>query len=102
MGGFGSGRRGGGPTVESALRLDIDAMMRWGAVKPGAHLAGEIGFSFNDDQLDVKFESRVGDPWESWLRLKYAMADYWTGEDLKIDDKIRLAASRPPLGGLRW
>jgi hypothetical protein len=49
--------------------LDIDAMMRWGAIKPGAHLAGEIGFSFYDDQLDVKFESRVGDPWESWLRL---------------------------------
>ena len=65
--------------------LDIDAMMRWGAIKPGAHLAGEIGFSFYDDPLDVKFESRVGDPWESWLRLKYAMADYWTGEELEID-----------------
>jgi hypothetical protein len=102
MGGFGSGRYGGRATVESALRLDIDAMMRWGAIKPGAHLAGEMGFSFYDDQLDVKFESGVGDPWESWLRLKYAMADYWTGEEVEIDDKIFLATTRPPFGGLRW
>src|SRR4029453_17705337 len=36
------------------------------------------------------------------LRLKYAMADYWTGEEVEIDDKIFLATSRPPLGGLRW
>jgi len=53
------------------------------------------------DQIEVKFESRVGEPWESWLRLKYAMADYWTGEEVEIDDKIFLATTRP-LGGLRW
>jgi hypothetical protein len=28
--------------------------------------------------------------------------DYWTGEPLEIDDKISLASSRPPFGGLRW
>jgi hypothetical protein len=38
MGGYGSGRSGGRPTVESAFRLDIDAMIRWGCVRPGAHL----------------------------------------------------------------
>ena len=26
--------RYGRPTVESALRLDIDAMMRWGGIRP--------------------------------------------------------------------
>ena len=31
MGGYGSGQQGGRATVESALRLDIDAMMRKGA-----------------------------------------------------------------------
>jgi len=31
MGGYGSGRGGGGPTVERAVRLDIDSMMHWGA-----------------------------------------------------------------------
>jgi hypothetical protein len=42
MGGYGSGRSGGRPTVEieSALRLDIDSMMCWGAIRPGFHLVG--------------------------------------------------------------
>jgi hypothetical protein len=34
-----------------------------------------------------------------WVRLKYEMTDYWTGEPLEIDDKIFLATSRPPFGG---
>jgi hypothetical protein len=102
MGGYGSGRNCGPPTVESALRLDIDVMMRWGGIEPGAHLGGEMKFDFYDDQLAVKFESRVGDPWDSWLRLRYSMADYWTGEGLEIDDKIYLATTRPHFGGLRW
>ena len=34
--------------------------------------------------------------------MKYEMTDYGTGEPLPIDDKIFLATSRPPFGGLRW
>jgi hypothetical protein len=101
MGGYGSGRRGGRPTVESALRLDIDSMMRWGAIQPGSHLAGEMSFNFYDDQIDLKFESFAGDR-DSWLRLRYSMADFWSGEELEIDDKIHLATTSPHFGGLRW
>ena len=71
-------------------------------IRAFARLAGEMRFNFYGDQIEVKFESRVGEPWESWLRLKYAMADYWTGEEVEIDDKIFLATTRPPFGGLRW
>ena len=53
MGGYGSGRRGGGPTVESALRLDIDSMMGWGAIKPGYHRAGEMRLEFYEDNIEV-------------------------------------------------
>jgi hypothetical protein len=102
MGGYGSGRSGGRPTVEGALRLDIDAMMRWGGIRPGVHLAGEMGFNFYDDQLEIKFESRVGDPWDSWLRLQYVIHDYWSGEPCEIDDKVFLAPSQPSFGGRRW
>jgi len=102
MGGYGSGRSGGRPTVESALRLDIDDMMRWGGIRAGSHLGGEMRFNFYDDEIDVKFESRVGDPGDSWLRLQYVVHDYWSGEGCEIDDKIFLATSRPPFGGLRW
>jgi hypothetical protein len=90
------------PTVESALRLDIDTMMRWGGIRPGVHLAGEMGFNFYDDRLEIKFEFRVGDPWDSWLRLQYVIHDYWSGEPYEIDEKVFLVTSRPPFGGQRW
>jgi hypothetical protein len=35
-------------------------------------------------------------------RLRYEMTDYWTDEELKIDDKIFLEWSRPHFGGRRW
>jgi hypothetical protein len=85
-----------------ALRLDIDDMMRWGGIRVGSHLGGEMRFNFYDDEIDVKFESRLGDPGDSWLRLQYVVHDYWSGEACEIDDKIFLATSRPPFGGLRW
>jgi hypothetical protein len=50
------------------LRLDIDDMMRWGGIRPGVHLAGGMGFNFYDDQLEIKFESHVGDPWDGSSR----------------------------------
>jgi hypothetical protein len=100
-------RCGGGgsrapPSHRSQARACVDRMMRWGAIQPGSHLAGEMRLKFYDDNIDVKFESHAGDPWNSWLRLRYSMADYWSGEELKIDDKIYLATTRPHLGGLRW
>jgi hypothetical protein len=88
--------------VESALRLDIDAIRRWGVIQPGAHLVGEMTFDFYDDKLRINFESCAEDPRESWPRLQYAINDYWTGELYQIDDKIYLAHSRPTFGGLRW
>jgi hypothetical protein len=99
MGGYGSGRSGGRPTVESALRLDIDDIMRWGGIRAGSHLAGEMRFNFYDDEIDLKFESRVDDPSDSWLRLRYSISDYWTGEEFEVDDKIYLASARPHFGG---
>ena len=102
MGGFGSGRHGGRATVESALKLDVDAMMRTGAIEPGAHVGGEMKFQFDDDELAIQFEALAGDPADSWVRLRYAISDYWTGKQHEIDDKIYLAASRPWFGGQRW
>jgi hypothetical protein len=54
------------------------------------------------DDIDVKFESLAGDPGNSWLCLRYSIADYWSAEELKIDDKVYLAPTRPHFGGQRW
>jgi hypothetical protein len=94
--------RSGGPTVEGCLRLDIDKMMRWGVIQPGDHLFGEMTFNFNDDKLTIKFESVVDELHGSWLRLQYAINDYWTGQTHQVDDKIFLVSTQPPFGGLRW
>ena len=40
--------------------------------------------------------AHVGDPWGSFLRFRYGLVDYWTGEDLEIDDKIYLATTWQP------
>jgi hypothetical protein len=101
MGGFGSGRYGGGPTVESTFRIDIDSLRRHGLIRLGAHGGCVIRFSGPYHDLDVECETHFDGPW-SCVRLKYEMADYWTGEPLAIDDKIFLATTRPPFGGLRW
>jgi hypothetical protein len=40
--------------------------------------------------------------WNGWVRLKYEMTDYWTGEPLEIDDKIFLATSRHRSAACGW
>ena len=50
----------------------------------------------------MECETHIGGPWNDWVRLKYEMTDYWTGEPLKIDDKVYLVPTRPHFGGLRW
>jgi len=104
MGGIGSGRSGGRCTVESSYRINIDALIRHGVLRPGMTALATFQFS-SDQQDDIKLEcvARVGDgPWDSWIRLRYELTDYWTGEDLKIDDKVSLVTTRPPFGGVRW
>ena len=76
--------------------------MQWGGIRAFARLAGEMRFNFYGDQIEVKFESWVSDPWNSWLRLRYSMTEYWTGEEIDIDDQIYLAATDLHFGGLRW
>jgi hypothetical protein len=88
--------------VESTLRLDIDNLLRRGAIELGAHLRGSMRLDFYDQELSIEFESKAVASEASWLRLKYDITDYWSGEDCKIDDLISLTSSRPPFGGMRW
>jgi hypothetical protein len=102
MGGFGSGRYGGGPTVESTFRIDIDSLRRDGMIRLGVRGGCVIRFSGPYYDLEVECETHIDGPWNDWVRLKYEMTDYWTGEELKIDDKVYLAPTRAHFGGLRW
>src|SRR5262249_56209036 len=88
-------------TVEQALRLDLDQLLRRGVVRHNEHLAGHMRLEFYDDDLVVEFESRTWDT-EGWLRLQYAIPDYQTGEPIEIDDQVRLTTTTPPNIGGRW
>src|SRR5262249_39828612 len=81
--------------------LDVDRLMRWRALRSGRHTAGEMTFPFYDEEIDLKYEARLADPGDSWLRLKYELYDCDSDEPRRIDDWIRLEASRPHFGGLR-
>ncbi len=87
MGGYGSGQRGGRCTVESAFRISIDRLIRRRIMRQGVH-GCTMHFSNYYDDLDVECIVRVGEPWDSWMWLRYEMTDYWTGEECKIDDKV--------------
>jgi hypothetical protein len=102
MGGYGSGRHGGKCKVESAFRLDIDWCRREGMIRPNSRTCGGLHFQSYHAELEVSYESRLAEEWDSWIRLQYRIKDYWTGEPLKIDDKIQLRATRPKFGGIRW
>src|SRR5262245_30562715 len=102
MGGYGSGRSGGKCNVESAFRLDIRWCRQEGVIRQNTRIGGTLQFRSYQDDLELKYESRLAGEWDSWIRLQYRMDDYWTGEPLEIDDKIELTATRPKFGGIRW
>src|SRR5262249_48830453 len=103
MGGRRSGRSGWRAKVESKVQLDVDVLVRKRAIQPGVRVGGEMRIPFfYDDELVIQFVSSASDPARSWLRMKYTVTDYWTGEQHDIDDKIYLDTSRPHFGGRRW
>ena len=102
MGGFGSGRYGGRVCVENAIRLNVDKLLSRCGIRRGGRARGTYEFDFYDQNLRIDFECRIDGPGHSWLRLRYQIHDYWTGEPHDIDELIYLAASHPPFGGLRW
>src|SRR4051812_31688737 len=46
MGGYNSGRYGGGPTVESGLTLDLYQLIRDGTLRPGQPSGGTLTWTY--------------------------------------------------------
>src|SRR4051812_39813218 len=105
MGGLGSGRSGGRPTIESCpFGLDIHDLRRSGCLVPDATCKGQITWPAQDGaaRLTVALQARL---WQhsGTLTLAYEHADYfWTERPHQIETTIRLIATTQPLGGQRW
>ena len=103
MGGIGSGRSGGQPTVEDGLSLDIDELRRERIIRPGVSCKGTLTWS----------DPYTGSHWASAgyegclrvdngrLRVFYTITN-WDGTKYKSDYWIDLVTTPQPFGGRRW
>jgi hypothetical protein len=96
MGGVGSGRYGGRPTVEASYCLNIETFVR---SIPGTRATGRLVLR-NDFTID--FEWNVGDPLYSWIELRYSTEDYPDRRRHDVEQFVYLCRTRPHLGGDRW
>jgi hypothetical protein len=105
MGGFGSGRTGGCPTVEDGLTLDLGQLIRQCRVMPEQHVSGSLVWTrtrTGERVASIGYEAWMLDPDRSWIRLQYTRTGRRDGATLASDYQVQLTTTRPRFGGLRW
>ena len=103
MGGYGSGNRGGRPTIEDGLVLDLNKLIRDGLFRPGTW-SGDIIWSEVDSGREVAcigYEAHM-DEERGWARLRYTTTNGWSGQKAHHDYRIELTTTSQPFGGRRW
>jgi len=99
MGGFGSGRQSGRPTVESGLTLNINRLLRQRSILPGKHVSGSLTWSntrTGEKTASIGYEASLVNPEAAWVRLHY------TANGTPKDYRVRPVATPCHYGGLRW
>lgn len=105
MGGYFSGRRGGGPVVEDGWKLDLARCIRKGMILPGRHISGSMTWTLTrtgEVTATIGYEANLIDPAEAWVRLHYTSTMRSTGAKTENDYRVRLDTTRPHYGGVRW
>jgi hypothetical protein len=99
MGGYGSGRQGGSPTVESGLTLDLKRLIRQRDILPGRHISGSLMWSdarSGEKIASIDFEASLVSQAHAWARLRYI-------DDGQLKDYlVQIEASPCNYGGVRW
>jgi hypothetical protein len=104
MGGYGSGRWGGRPTVESSITLDLSRLFKTGWLKIRATTMGTLRWlaaSTGDEIASVDFESRLGEE-AGYVKLRWTATDLLTGEKRRCENHIALTTKPQAFGGRRW
>jgi hypothetical protein len=104
MGGYGSGRSGGGPTVESGLTLDLRRLFKTGWLRPGARTSGRLSWTTVNtgrETASVGFQSDLGED-SGHVRLHWTSTDRRTGETRQCENRLTLTTRPQPFGGRRW
>ena len=102
MGGMGSGRHGGRPTVEDALALDLGKLLRDRLIRPGATITSSLHWRNTRTGQEV---ASIGYSCRMSANAGTFVADYAVtrrGERVPVTLSIGLASSPQPFGGRRW
>jgi hypothetical protein len=105
MGGFGSGRSGGRPTVESALTLDINQLLRSGLIEPmtsrwNATLIWRT-VATGEETSRIGYAAHLEEQ-SGHMRLNYIVTRGWTGEKIPVEYVVQLWTTPGRFGGRRW
>src|SRR3954462_7005493 len=104
MGGMGSGRSGGRPTVGSGLSLDLNKLLRDGTLKRAVPASGTLTWSYvhsGEHVASMGYSATLG-PERGHVRLHWTTTDRSTGEKHQREQWIELESKPQPLGGRRW
>lgn len=97
MGGYGSGRSGGRPTVEGSLRIELPALRRAGFLQPRARVSGTWSWSRAGEPCgSVGLACEIGADYRGWLDIDFSR----NGEP--VSQHIFLEPVPLPFGGHRW
>jgi len=98
-----AGRRGGRPTIEGGLTLDLYQLIRRGLWKPGHYSTGSIFWTrvrTGERLATIGYEAHMGGD-AGHVRLRYTTTTYG-GEKRASDYSIAMATTPQPFGGRRW
>ena len=103
MGGYGSGRHGGRPTVESGLTLDLPKLLRDGHFRPACGWGGALRWTdtYSGRHIaSIGYQGHLGDE-DGRVRLTHTTT-LLTGEKHAADYWVGLTTTPQPFGGRRW
>jgi hypothetical protein len=102
MGGYGSGRRGGGRVTEDGWKLDMSECMALGQLRPGADTAGSIQW-INSHTRQVTavigYEADLLDADDAWMRLRCTTT---RRDGTKHDNDYRIALTTRLFNAMGW
>ena len=103
MGSWNSGRSGGRPVADSALRVDLAWMMRNGKAAAGQYRTGSLAWTCRGEPSgNISYTCDMRDPGDAWMELRFTVTTRSTGEKRDYVQRVPLSFTIPPFGGKRW
>ncbi len=103
MGGWGSGRTGGRPVADEALKIDWAWMMRTRRAVPGQRISGGLYWTRGGEPCsNISYVCDMTDPEYGGMDLSFTAKNRWDGTSKSYKQHVQLSYSEPNYGGKRW